>query len=107
MTDSPPGGEKHREKGKTMLNLEKVHWRRDRITRAFVADHFDELCHPETMTPSELGNAVTYCEDFDNPFAEEIMRRSGHLEKFKMALQIKEKRQIFDKACRYHGMIIM
>lgn len=90
-----------------MLDLRKVNWRRDRITRAYVADHYDELCYPETMKASDLGTAVTYCEDFYNPFAEEIMRRSGHLEKFKAAVQIKEKRQIFDKACRYHGMVIM
>ncbi len=107
LNDSPPGRAKDREKGLTMLNLDTVNWRKDRITERYVEDHKEDLQHPEEMTPGDLGTAVTYCLDFDNPFSLEIMRRSGHLEKFKMALNPKERRQIFDRACNYHGFKIM
>ena len=90
-----------------MLGLITVNWRNDRATQEFIDAHREMLQSPETMKPGDLGTAVTYCKTIHNPYAMEIMRRSGHLDRFKEAWLEKERYQIFDKACRYHGMIIM
>lgn len=91
-----------------MLDLSFVNWRHDRITERYIEENRDLLADPGKMTPAELGCAVTYCRsiDCDNPYADEIMRRSGHLKAFREAYDDRERRKIFDKACRYHGMIV-
>lgn len=86
-----------------MIELAKVNWKEDGITRKFINDNQDLLKHPEKMDALMLGDAVTYCKTIYNPFAEEIMRRSGHLEKFRETHDEKTRSKIFQSACRYHG----
>lgn len=65
-----------------MINLERVNWREDSVTRSFIAEHEAELADPSSMTPDLLAGATTYCQDIANPYAEELARRVGMLEKY-------------------------
>lgn len=90
-----------------MIDLKTVNWRRDWITERYVEAHREELVSPETMDVHDLGAAVTYCTTIRNPYAVEIMRRSGHLEAYREAWTARDRARIFQKACRYHGMMIL
>lgn len=90
-----------------MIDIIRINWKEDGITRRFVTDNRDVLRHPEKMGALMLGNACTYCRDIYNPFAEELMRRSGHLEKYRGIQDEKARVKIFQAACRYHGMIVI
>lgn len=65
-----------------MLNLDQVNWREDTITRRFIAEHLVELADPSSMSPGMLADATTYCRDITNPYAEELARRAGMLDKY-------------------------
>ena len=67
---------------KTMINLERVDWRDDTITRHVVAEHEAELADPSSMTPALLACTITYCKDIANPYALELARRAGMLERY-------------------------
>lgn len=90
----------------TALDLSTIDWKMDRITREFVDEHREKLTDPTLMEPRELGEAITYCRIAWNPFADELMRRSGHLEEFRQARTDKERSKILDKSCRYHGFML-
>ena len=42
-----------------MINLEQVNWRKDAVTRRFIAKHEAELADPSNMTPDFLADATT------------------------------------------------
>ena len=65
-----------------MLDLEQVNWRKDVFTQRFIAEHEAELADPPSMSPALLAGAITYCWDIGNPYAEELARRAGMLEKY-------------------------
>lgn len=89
-----------------MINLETVNWRRDRATLEYIEKKAETLREPESMKPFQLGEAVTYCRSIYNPFAYEIMRRSGHLDKFREAWNEQQRNDIFNRSCRYHGFML-
>ncbi len=64
------------------MDLTQVNWRQDGITRRYVAEHTAELTTPSSMSPDQLAGATTYCQDSANPYAEELVRRAGLLEKY-------------------------
>lgn len=64
------------------IDLEQVNWRQDWITRRYIAEHETELTDLSTMSPYSLAGATTYCQDIDNPYAEELTKRAGLLEKY-------------------------
>ena len=90
-----------------MIELSSVEWRNDRITRKYAEENREQLERPEAMEPFKLGEACTYCKTIENPYTYEIMRRSGHLEKYMETFDERERRRIFDKACSYHGMRVV
>ena len=81
-----------------------VCWRKDSITKRFVKDNEAMLNFPGNMNAKELANACTYCETIYNPYAEELMRRTELLEKFRKATDVKKQRRILDKACGCYGI---
>lgn len=89
-----------------MIELSSVEWRNDGITREYVEEHREQLEQPEKMKPGKLGEACTYCKTIDNPYAYEIMRRSGHLDKFLSTFETKGRGEILRAACRYHGFML-
>lgn len=64
------------------MDLTQVNWRQDGITRRYVADHETELATPSSMNPDQLAGATTYCQEITNPYAEELVKRAGLLEKY-------------------------
>lgn len=66
-----------------MINLEQVNWRKGAVTRRFIAKHEAELADPSSMTPDLLAGATTYCQDITNPYAEELTKRAGMLERYR------------------------
>ena len=65
-----------------MLDLEQIHWRRDSITRRYLAAHEAELTDPSSMSSDLLALTTTYCQNLTNPYAEELAKRAGLLEKY-------------------------
>ena len=64
------------------IDLEQVNWRQDDITYRYVSEHETELTEPSAMSPYSLASATTYCQDIDNPYAEELAKRAGLWEKY-------------------------
>ena len=91
-----------------MIDLNNVNWRHDRITSNYVNKNADELIYPERMTANRLAETITYTLDTSetylfNPYAVEMMKRSGHLDKYRMTPDNKERRNIFLRSCRFYG----
>ena len=81
----------------------EINWRKDSITKGYIKEHPELLGDISKISAYELGNAATYCESFHNPFVHELLKRSGHIEKWNKAGDDRERRKILDKSCRYHG----
>ena len=88
------------------LDLSKVNWKEDGVTRWFVKEYAEELETPEEMTPDQLANATTYCKDMYNPYAEELMRKAGVLKAFRTTTDTKEKGRIFREAAKSFGILL-
>ena len=71
-----------------MLDLKKVNWRQDGFTRDYIGKHKAELTDPSSMSPDLLAETTTYCQDFTNPYAEELAKRAGLLEKYLMTSDV-------------------
>ncbi len=80
-----------------------INWKNDRITRRYIEEHPEMLGDLSNIRPIYLGDAATYCKDWNNPFIYEILRRSGHLDQWKAAKDNKTKAIILEKSCSYHG----
>lgn len=89
-----------------MIDLNTVNWRKDRITERYVCEYTDILRKPRKMKPGELGDACTYCETNENPYAEELMRRAGNLEAFQSATTPSEKGKILRQAAKAFGFML-
>lgn len=89
-----------------MVDLSTIPWRMDRITKEYIEENREKLSDSTSMTPNELGDAITYCQTAWNPYAEELMSRSGHLEAFREAKTDKERSEILKKSCAYHGFLL-
>lgn len=61
-----------------------VNWRQDRITQGFLERDYP-FAVPESMTPEQLAETVTYIRGNHNPYAEELCRRAGTLDRYKQA----------------------
>lgn len=59
------------------IDIRTVCWRCDPITRRHVASHRLHLSRPDIMEPRDLADACTYCYSINNPYAAELIRRSG------------------------------
>ena len=52
------------------------------VTRHYVAEHEAELADPSSMSLDSLAGATIYCQDLTNPYAEELAKRAGLLERY-------------------------
>ncbi len=53
----------------------EINWRNDSITREYVKGHPEMLGDLSKVNAHDLGNAATYCQNWNNPFIYEILRR--------------------------------
>ena len=65
-----------------MLDLKQINWWQDSVTRRYIAVHEAELTDPPSMSPELLALTTTYCQNLINPYAEELAKRAGVLEKY-------------------------
>ena len=79
-------------------------WKNDFVTRIFKREEGARLNAPSRMNIKELANACTYCISWENPYSEELMKRSGHLSMFNDSHSEKDKRAILNKSYKYHGI---
>ena len=87
-----------------MLDLLQVNWRRDSITRRYVAEHETELSAPESMPPAMLAEAATYCRVVTNPYAEELVKRAGLWKKYLSASEV-ERTNIVQRAAKSFNIL--
>lgn len=89
-----------------MINLEQVNWREDAVTRRFIAKHEAELADPSSMTPDSLADATTYCQGDTNPYAEELARRAGMLERYRHTSG-KERYEVVCRAAKGFNILLI
>ncbi len=89
-----------------MLDLTQVNWRQDGITRRYIAMHETELIEPTSMTPDLLAGATTYCQSVTNPYAEELARRAGLLEKYRATSDV-ERADIVRRAAKSFNIVLI
>lgn len=89
-----------------MLDLEQVNWRQDGITSRYVAEHETELVDPASMSPDSLAGATTYCQDLTNPYAEELAKRAGLLEKYLRTSDVERADVVRQAAKRFNITLI-
>ena len=77
-----------------------INWKSDRITRKFIENHSDELSDIAAMTPAQLCEASTYCDDWENPFTKEIVSRAGSLRRYQEAHDKSERIKIIKSAAK-------
>ena len=78
----PPSGGRpatnlRKENGNIMMNYEMTVWRADSATHEYLRENQEKLHDPKSMTDQELAEALTYCADTFNPYAEELTLRAG------------------------------
>lgn len=85
-----------------------INWRNDGITREWIRRNIttDLETFIKEASAHKLGEAITYCKDIYNAFAYELLKRSGHLDRFNTIRDEKERSKIFDSCCRYHGFML-
>lgn len=84
--------------------LDQDIWKNDGITRHYKKDHADILNAPSRMSISDLATTCTYCNNWDNPYAKEIVRRAGLQAPYNNSRSSNHKREIFNKACAKYGI---
>lgn len=89
-----------------MINLEQVNWRKDAVTRRFIAKHEAELADPSSMTPDSLADATTYCQGDTNPYAEELAKRAGMLERYRHTSG-KERYEVVCRAAKGFNILLI
>ena len=56
------------------------------------------------MAASDLASTLTYCKSVDNPYAREIVKRTGALEEFNRVRELKDKNRILRAECKKFGI---
>ena len=87
-----------------MKLTEKDIWKKDFVTRIYKKEQGDKLNAPSRMSITDLANACTYCSSWENPYAVEIMKRSGHISQYDNTRSKKDRRIIFDRSLRHYGI---
>ncbi|MBQ8708543.1 MAG: hypothetical protein IJ523_10690 [Succinivibrionaceae bacterium] len=82
-------------------------YRNDDITRRWLVDHDGLLDDVKAMTPRRLAEACTYCRDVDNPFARELVTRSGNLREFLWATDDAAKCKVLRAAAKSFGCVLI
>lgn len=88
----------------TPFTLSSVDWKRDGATENYKRENAAELQFPARMTEDSLAVACTYCNSIDNPYAEELVRRTGNLDAFRTATDVKDRMAILQKSAKSFGI---
>lgn len=89
-----------------MIDLDQIGWRQDFVTSRYVAENADELADPASMAPDSLAGATTYCKDIGNPYAMELAKRAGLLERYLQASGV-ERADIVRRAARAFNIMLI
>lgn len=89
-----------------MLDLEQINWRQDSITCRYIAAHKAELADPSSMSPDLLALTTTYCQNLTNPYAEELAKRAGLLEKY-LRTSDEERADIVRRAAKGFNIVLI
>lgn len=82
-------------------------YRNDDVTRRWLVDHDGLLDDVKAMTPRHLAEACTYCRNMDNPFARELVTRSGNLREFLWATDDAAKAEVLRAAAKSFGSVLI
>lgn len=89
------------------FTLLSVDWKRDGATEHYKRENAAELLFPARMTEDSLAVACTYCNSVDNPYAEELVRRTGNLDAFRAAAEAEDRMKILQKSAKSFGIILI
>ena len=89
-----------------MLDLEQIDWWQDSFTRNFIAAHEAELTDPSSMSPDLLALTSTYCQNLTNPYAEELAKRAGLLEKY-LRTSDEERTDVVRRAAKGFNIVLI
>ncbi len=89
------------------LDLRGVCWRNTRATEEFVQDNAAELAWPEKMTADRLGTAATYCDAWENPFSEELVKRAGSWRRYSESFRRPDRIKIIQNAAKSFGFELL
>ena len=89
-----------------MLDLEQINWWQDSVTRKFIAVHKAELTDPSSMSSDLLALTTTYCQNLTNPYAEELARRAGLLEKY-LRTSDEERADVVRRAAKGFNIVLI
>ena len=89
-----------------MLDLEQINWWQDSFTRNFIAVHEAELTDPSSMSPDLLELTSTYCQNLTNPYAEELAKRAGLLEKY-LRTSDEERADVVRRAAKGFNIVLI
>ena len=89
-----------------MLDLEQINWRQDSVTRSYIVAHEAELIDPSSMSPELLALTTTYCQNLTNPYAEELAKRAGLLEKYLLTSD-EERADIVRRAAKGFNIVLI
>ena len=89
-----------------MLDLEQINWWQDSVTRRYIAAHEDELTDPSSISPDLLALTTTYCQNLTNPYAEELAKRAGLLEKY-LRISDEERADIIRRAAKGFNIVLI
>lgn len=84
--------------------IEQDIWKTDFVTRIYKREQGKKLNAPSKMSIIALADACTYCNNWDNPYARELIKRSGYMPQYNEVHRRKERLAIFDAACRHYGI---
>ena len=89
-----------------MLDLEQINWWKDSVTHRYIAAHEAELTDPPSMSPDLLALTTTYCQTLTNPYAEELAKRAGLLEKY-LRTSDEERADIVRRAAKRFNIVLI
>ncbi len=81
------------------MNFSEAVWKKDEATQIWRERHTRELSSDiKTLDAKFLGDAMTYCEGYGNPFTKEILDRAGLFDEFAEAKTSIARSRILDSA---------
>lgn len=87
-----------------MIDLTQIDWKNDNVTLRFISAYKTELVDPSAMPPKLIAEAITYCQTFENPYSEELVRRAGSLKRYHACKETTERIEIVRAAARAFGI---
>ncbi len=91
-------------------NFNSISWKSGENTEEYVRRHAYELKQPAFMKDSALVFTMTHCGNlvgWNNPYATEILKRTGMQRDYDMAKSNQEKHTVIERACIRLGYAMM